>query len=687
MEITQMHRRTAQFTLAALLVAAAAGLAQSRRQQDIDLQAAIRKETIDGDLSGAIKQYRAIVAKYKSDRAVVAMALVHMADAYRKRGDAQAQKLYEQVVRDYADQKEAVALAHSALGATGMPGGAGPTRKLLCAGPDCLGVPSPDGKSVVSYSGALRIVDLGTHKASVFVDLAPGTIQCCRRFSPDSSRIVFTIRGSGTIPTQGGTVDVINSDGSGRRTVYPGGTALAWSADGKRLLVGRNPEGKPRNFVALLWLDLATGAAQDLPTAHFNLDEATVSPDGRYIAFNAGKDAEAEENVYLMASDGSGETVLAASPAYQEPVGWTLDGKHFLYSQYYESSARLWALPVVNGKPQGGPIDLHTELDMSSFGGVSLSGAVLYHSRASNADIYTATLDPATGKVTSAPVLVPLARTGGNTEPRWAPDSRRLAYEWQHRGMINGRVTDLHEISIYAFDTGEDKRVAAPGRFAVPAYCWSGDGSSMLLNLMDNQNHPVVSRYDLSDARISPLFAGMPTFSVRSCSGDAVAGFTTSGTEAHLEVRSLANGSVKDIYTTPAGVLIFPVISHNGRAVAFAEPSRGGTVLRIVPSDGGAPRDVLTVNPLAELPGGWSVAWSADDRYLYFVQKAAGQSIMQLFRIPVSGGTPESAGLACEELLRAITIAPDGTRIAFVEGMVDRPEIWMLENYLPSAKK
>jgi hypothetical protein len=32
MEITHMHRRTAQFTLAALLLAAAAGIAQQRRQ-------------------------------------------------------------------------------------------------------------------------------------------------------------------------------------------------------------------------------------------------------------------------------------------------------------------------------------------------------------------------------------------------------------------------------------------------------------------------------------------------------------------------------------------------------------------------------------------------------------------------------------------------------------------------------
>lgn len=558
----------------------------------------------------------------------------------------------------------------------------------MCAGPACLGVLSPDGKSVLPYSGSLRIVDLATQKLRVFAEVAPGTVQCCRRFSPDGSRIAFTVRPSGTNPTQGGTVDIINSDGGARRTVYRGGMAEAWSADGRRLLVARNPEGKPRSFLALLWVDIATGAAQDLPTAHFNLDEASVSPDGRYIAFNAGKDAEAEENVYVMASDGSGETLLAASRAYQEPVGWTPDGKYLLYSQYYDTSSRLWAIAVVNGRPQGAPIDLHTELERSSFGIVSPSGAVFYHTRSSDSDVYTATLDPATGKVTSAPVPVPLARTGANVLPRWAPDSRRLAYEWAHTAIVDGRATEIRELSIYSFDTGEDKRMAAQSRLAVPAYCWSGDGGSMLLNILENQKNPVASRYDLGEDKISPLFAGMPAFSVRSCSGDAIAGFTLAGTEAHIEVRSLSKGSAKEVYKTTmtVGGATTPLISHDGRSVAFFTPTNGATVLRIVPADGGASRDVLTLNSAAEVPEGWSLAWSPDDRCLYFLQTPAGQSLTQLFRVPVSGGTPESAGLTGEEL-HSIDISPDGRRIAFARGRINRQELWTLENYLPSAKK
>src|SRR6187200_911998 len=109
MEVGNMRKIATVLVVTGVLLAAVA--AQQKRQQDIDLQKAIRTETVDGDLNGAIKQYGAIASKYKSDRAVAATALVHMAECYLKMGDAQARKIFEQVLRDYADQTEAVTMA------------------------------------------------------------------------------------------------------------------------------------------------------------------------------------------------------------------------------------------------------------------------------------------------------------------------------------------------------------------------------------------------------------------------------------------------------------------------------------------------------------------------------------------------------------------------------------------------
>ena len=110
-----MRRRVIGFVLAGVLLAGSTGAGQ-KKQQEIDLQAAIRTETVDGDLKAAIKQYDAIVAKYKDDRAVAATALIRMAECYRKQGDAESRKIYERVLRDYPDQKEAVSVARARLG-------------------------------------------------------------------------------------------------------------------------------------------------------------------------------------------------------------------------------------------------------------------------------------------------------------------------------------------------------------------------------------------------------------------------------------------------------------------------------------------------------------------------------------------------------------------------------------------
>src|SRR2546428_7593224 len=102
MEAINMRRAVTGLVLAGMLLAGGI-VAQQKKQQEIDLQAAIRKETVDGDLKGAIKQYGAIVAKYAKDRAVTAMALVHMGECYQKMGDSEARKIYEQVLREYGD--------------------------------------------------------------------------------------------------------------------------------------------------------------------------------------------------------------------------------------------------------------------------------------------------------------------------------------------------------------------------------------------------------------------------------------------------------------------------------------------------------------------------------------------------------------------------------------------------------
>jgi hypothetical protein len=70
------------------------------------LEAGVAKEDVDGDLKSAMEIYQKIAADLSAPRDVGAKALLRLAGCYEKLG-RQARQVYEQIVRDYADQPAA----------------------------------------------------------------------------------------------------------------------------------------------------------------------------------------------------------------------------------------------------------------------------------------------------------------------------------------------------------------------------------------------------------------------------------------------------------------------------------------------------------------------------------------------------------------------------------------------------
>src|SRR6266568_4537335 len=80
------------------------------------------------------------------------------------------------------------------------------------------------------------------------------------------------------------------------------------------------------------------------------------SPDGKYIAYDLPTNDSADRrDVFVMAIDGSRETVAVAHPSNNIIMGWSPDGHFLLFSSDRTGSAALWALPLAVGKPQGAP--------------------------------------------------------------------------------------------------------------------------------------------------------------------------------------------------------------------------------------------------------------------------------------------------------------------------------------------
>src|SRR5262249_24141427 len=97
----------------ALMVAIAVGTALAQ-SPDVQFRAAQQKETVDGDLTAAIKLYRQVADWKATPPPLAARALVRMGRCYERQGSTEAAKAYERVVAQFG-KEEAAAEARQRL--------------------------------------------------------------------------------------------------------------------------------------------------------------------------------------------------------------------------------------------------------------------------------------------------------------------------------------------------------------------------------------------------------------------------------------------------------------------------------------------------------------------------------------------------------------------------------------------
>src|SRR5688572_4773453 len=149
-----------------LVIACFIGLALSSvsandQRARVLMQAAEAKDKVEGDMNAAIKLYKDAVKEAGSNRALVAQALVKMAEAYQKLGDAEAQKIYQRVALEFSDQNESAAIAKARLPPSPRATGGATLRDV--AGLNNSGNVSADGRlaTYVNWdTGRIAVRDL-----------------------------------------------------------------------------------------------------------------------------------------------------------------------------------------------------------------------------------------------------------------------------------------------------------------------------------------------------------------------------------------------------------------------------------------------------------------------------------------------------------------------------------------------
>ena len=679
--------------LLAVFLAALLAADQKDDQAELALKAAIKTETVDGDLRSAIEQYKRIAALPGAGRATVATALLRMGQCHEKLGDAdiqEARRAYEQVVREYGDQAAVAAEARTKLAALGRAPGSAPavTVRQVWTGTwyGGMGAPSRDGAYLTfrTESEDIAIRDLATGKIRQLTkhqSVQQSAYQSVP--SPDGKQVAYNWYNDGLwelriVGVDGAEPRVLFADPESKGEVY----ACDWSPDGRNVLATLHRKDESQ----ILLVSALDGSVRVLKAKVKSPSRSRFSPDGRYIAYGFSPPGSTGHDIAIFAVDGKRETLVVQHPADDVLFDWTPDGKRLLFGSDRSGTMGAWLIQIADGQPAGTPelVKPDLGLDIAAMG-FTRNGSYYYGVHTEMSDVYIAELDLAAGKLISAPRAATQRFVGSHSKPDWSPDGRQLLFLSKRGPGYWGART----FCVRSSESGEVRELAFK-LDRVPLARWSPDGRSLLVVA----NHPTDGigffRIDVQTGDFVAMprppggFGYLPAMSL---DGKTMIyqGEIKEPKKYCVLLRDLETGKNKELYcfVDPTHFASRLTLSPDGSQLAFVIRESGSSVLKVIPAAGGEARDLLrgVQMPFCEAP----IAWAPDGLSLLFArQPSPPDRETELWMISVQGGKPRRLDLAAEGM-SDVCIHPDGRHIAFTS-VQDRDEVWVLENFLPPAK-
>jgi Tol biopolymer transport system component len=674
-------------------------------------QQALVKERAEGNLQEAIDLYDRIVRGFPGDHALAAKALVQMGQCYEKLGKAGAEKAYERVIREYADQAEPLQVARTRLAALTRPSPAGMTVRKVWADPmtDTMGEISPDGRhlSFVDWrTGDLAVRDLTTGQDRRLTN--KGSWEDSREFalysrwSPDGAKIAYDWYSLSSFPTDSNELRIIALEDARSRLLYKGpeNTAVLtadWSPDGREILVVLHSD--PKRLQQLAAVSVADGAVRIIKDTDFRYPEdemAAFSPDGHYILYSRPSRARGlSSDVFVLSSDGKNETRLVDHPANDMAAGWSPDGKWILFTSDRTGALDLWMLPVKDGQPAGEPRLVKSGTGRIASLAFDRAGRYYYGTGAPVQDIFTVPLRPSTGRVLSAPSRAIERFEGLNDEPSYSRDGAHMAYV-SARGSLTGVRARFNVLCIRTLGTGEEREFRTDfRRLAGPRF--AEDGTAVFVAAWDDEKSMGIHRVDATTGDFSAVLKARPgsSLSGHALSPDGKTLFYAwcDGEEAcGILSRDLASGSETEVYRGPREALSI-ALAPDGMTLAFVTwpplplaTMKAERIVRVQPVGGGAPREVFRFEHFGQA---WiTLEFSADGKSLFIPREITtpeDPDYWTLLRVPVEGGEPQDLGLKMVSFGK-VAAHPDGEHIAFAsEGVETKDaEVWVIEGFLPA---
>ena len=627
-------------------------------------------------------------------RPLAAQALLRMAESYQKLGDAEAQKIYERLTRDYADQREAVAIARTKLRRDSVTASSRGDRAVWTGSEvDLFGAISPDGR-LLTYTDWARTNNL------MLRDLQSGTSQPLTNnttfgefgytnfsvISRDGQQVVFNWQPRDTgrqelrvmsLQRPGLSASSRLFENQGKDFVRP----FDWSPDGKRIavLVEREDRSSQIGFV-----DVPSGTLRVLKSIEWRgTDRIVFSPDGRYIAYAlASSDSPGQEHLFVMAIDGTRETAVDADPSRNQVMGWSKNGI-LLFASDRSGSTALWAVSIEEGKPKARPRLVKAEIGTSWSLGLTQAGALYVWKRASIPNVVIARIDLQTDRPldVSAPVFHRFVESRGR--PQWSSDGKQLLYV--SCGSTGGGPC---KIFVRSMESGTVREILHTLRYVgFPRF--SPDGKSIATDGTDAKGRRGVHLIDVQTGKTSELLR-FEAGSIRrvlgwSADGNGVLLQFDSASQTTVVRRDVQSGNEAEILRT--GRTDNEIrISPDGRFAGLLKSESGvNRSLVALPIGGGAPKELFRVGSGSEI--NWQWQWLSDGRGVVVIAgpTASGSAPPEMWMVPMEGQPRRlNVDMSSWEEGGHFRLSPDGRHAAFVAAAGNPgAEVWALENFLP----
>jgi hypothetical protein len=651
---------TSKLVLAAYIFTPFA-FAQTQPSPAVELKAAIAAEQVKGDLDGAIEAYRKIAADSAAPREIRAEALLHLAGCYEKKGD-QALSVYQQIVRDFADQaaaKQAGAKLAAARRAEDSPGPMS-QRRMELAG-QSFDFANTDGRSFLYRdrgTQAFMIGNLTTGQSRLVFKPPVGFIDRGRDFPSKDMSMLFTIF---AVPGGKEINAVMRMDGTGYREISGSFYGRPeWSWDNRYISQCEvQPDGTRRR----VRISAGDGAVLPLPGPPRCLQ--MFSPDGRYIASTESNTSKS--GIYVGPTGGTEEKLAfpGADLANATPMGWTRDGRYLLVVIDRSGTEGLYLVPMKDGKATGDPALIR----YGSFliGQTYANGALVYESvpAAGQWAAWLGTLD-LEGRIMHWKAL-PMNRGKNPTAPAWSPEGNRIAYVTSNAAAgQNSQTVHVHDLS-----NGEDRELyhAGPGQMNC---VWAAQHSNLFCGLATPHNTTDLFSISIESGNAQQIGSVPGRDHLLDVTPDD-GGIYMTASEGDLNRWDIATQKLVSLLgpnRESRGIVGWVHMSPDKRWVARMEKGR----IEVREVAGG------DWKPIAS-SGDTQIVFSKDgNSLLYHGLDGAGKHA--LMRVPVIGGQPERLGdFPASSTAGLMWLSSDGRQI--IADSLNPLDTWVLENFEP----